>query len=717
MNKIYAAHVRDDGTIQSIMEHSVGTALLAKKFGSVFSGEDHAYLCGMLHDIGKYSEKFQKRILEGGHIVDHSTAGAIEINKLIPTIGFLLAYCIAGHHTGLPDGGSKADTSDESTLSGRLKKKLENYYEYTAYMNPELLLNEKLLPIKPIGGIGFSVSFYIRMLFSCLVDADFLDTEYFMDNGSKRTTCESIKILYNKLDKYIKKFENPVKEINKKRTEILHCCIDKSVWDKGIYTLTVPTGGGKTISSLAFALKHAKLHKMDRIIYVIPYNSIIEQNAMIFTDILGFENVLEHHSDIVYDDKDDSMTNKRLATENWDMPIVVTTTVQFFESLFGSKTSKCRKLHNISNSVIIFDEAQMFPVKYLIPCIRAISELVYNYGSTAVLCSATQPALNRLFPKELVIREICENTKELYKFFKGTKITMIGELSDSELSDRLNSEEQVLCIVNTRKQAQNIFNLLDKGTSYHLSTFMYPKHRKEVLEEIRNKLNNGLSCRVISTSLIEAGVDIDFPVVYREEAGLDSEIQAAGRCNRERKLTERPVYVFKSSEEYRNHMPSMLKRPTEITHSISYQYDDISSPEAITAYFSELYKFEGKGLDEKGVIDNFEDGFEKGFSFPFEEVALKFKLIENSTYAILIPADDESKSYMFRLRNGENSRKLLRQIQQYTVNIYKNSYDSLYGTGSIEPIDERIAILSDMNKYSKKTGLDATPVSGVAAFF
>lgn len=278
---MYIAHKKDDGKVQTIMEHITNTARLAGQFAKPFGSEQCAYLCGMLHDIGKYSAKFQRRILEGGNSVDHSTAGAVEIDKRMQTIGFLLAYCIAGHHTGLPDGGSLADTGDAPTLHGRLKKRIESYEQFETEVNMAAFSTEPALEIRPLERAGFSVSFYIRMLFSCLVDGDYLDTEGFMSDGINRNIGEDFDTLNCKLDEYIKPFENPTNAINKKRTEILDSCIQKSVWDKGLYTLTVPTGGGKTIASLAFAIKHAILHKMNRIIYVIPYNSIIEQNAAV----------------------------------------------------------------------------------------------------------------------------------------------------------------------------------------------------------------------------------------------------------------------------------------------------------------------------------------------------------------------------------------------------------------------------------------------------
>ena len=720
MSEIYAAHIRDDGKVQTIKEHLEGTATLARSFAEGFSSGDYGYFCGMLHDIGKYSQQFQKRIHGASQKVDHSSAGAVEINRELPGLGWLFAYCIAGHHAGLPDGGSKVDTSIEPTLNGRLKREnLPPYSDYKADIDIKSLYPKMTKPIKMLGENGFTYSFFTRMLFSCLVDADFLDTETFMSEGKvERGIDYSIDALALKLQNEIEKFRNPKSELNKKRNEILNCCIDKALLPQGLYTLTVPTGGGKTISSLAFALRHAKEHGMKRIIYVIPYTSIIEQNAAVFKDILGAEFVLEHHSNFNYDDENESMPKHRLATEDWDMPIVVTTNVQFFESMFANKTSKCRKLHNIANSVIIFDEAQMFPTEYLMPCIRAISELVYNYGSTAVLCSATQPALSKLFPKELDATEICENTAELYDYFNRVKIISIGQIEDNELAEKLNSEKQALCIVNTRGQAQNLYNLLDSDGSFHLSTLMCPAHRKSVLNEIRERLKSDSICRVVSTSLIEAGVDVDFPIVFRSMAGLDSQIQAAGRCNRERKRDKENslVFVFEPSDAYKKHQPSTIKLPIEIAKSVARQYDDVSSPEAIKEYFLQLYSFKGEGLDTKQIVKRLEDGAACGFSFPFSQIASEFRLIDNITHSVVIPFDNNAELQLQRLKGGERSKHLLRSIQTYTVNIYQRDYDALYGAGLIEPLDSEIAMLKDTERYSNKTGLNSIVENGIGIF-
>lgn len=716
----FAGHINDEGRVQTIYEHLSGTAELAEEFAAGFDSEELAYISGLYHDIGKYSKRFQKRIYEGGNPVDHSTAGAIEINKGMPRIGKLLAYCIAGHHGGLPDGGSAAHTKDEPTLCGRLKRTPEPYAEYQQDVKSSLPQGVRL-PIKPMEQVGFTLSFYTRMLFSCLTDADFLDTERFMAGTNLRQACESLKILEERLEAHLenlKKRKDASREINQKRGEVLQYCITAALWEKGLYSLTVPTGGGKTIASLAFALKHACHRGLNRVIYVIPYNSIIEQNATVLKNIIGKENVLEHHSNFNYDDlKEDGAAEKqKLASENWDMPVIVTTTVQFFESLFANKTSKCRKLHNLSNAVIIFDEVQMLPLNYLLPCIRAIAELVHNYGSTAVLCSATQPSLKKYFPKQIQINEICPEVDSLYQFFKRTEITFAGELENGELARSLNEKEQVLCIVNTRKHAQHLFALLHEEGRYHLSTLMYPQHRKAVLSEIRQRLKDNLPCRVVSTSLIEAGVDVDFPWVYRGEAGVDSIIQAAGRCNREARRKLGNVVVFRPSSEYRKYMPDMLKGPAKITDAIAHLFPDISSPEAIESFFTELYSVSGQGIDLKRIVQRFEDGYAEDFNFPFASVASEFRLIDNNTRAVLIAETEEAQKLAGRLRSGERNRNLMRAVQQYCVNVYEPVYQSLYGGGSIEVLDEALAVLTKHEKYSDQMGLDVGIDTGIGIF-
>lgn len=720
------AHITDDHRIQTIEDHLNGTAERAQRFADAFQAGEYGYCIGKLHDAGKYSKEFQNHILNGGPKVDHSTAGAQAILHTSETgVGLIVAYCAAGHHAGLPDGGSRADSRDEATLFARMKRTVPDYTPFYQAVNLPAILPKSAPPIRMLGKGGFTAAFLIRMLFSCLVDADFLDTETFVSGGTvSRGGMDAIPVLLEKLLKHLAKFGSPTSAINEKRTQILNTCLKKATQPKGLYTLTVPTGGGKTLSSLAFALKHAANHGMNRVIYAIPYTSIIEQNASVFRNILGSQNVLEHHSNFTFPDcKEEQETKEqeklKLAAENWDAPLIVTTNVQFFESLFANKSSRCRKLHNIANSVIIFDEAQMIPREYLLPCIRAISELVWNYGCTVVLCSATQPALQALFPPEIQCAEICENVPETYQFFRRTTIVQAGEMDDASLAESINAQKQALCIVNTKQHAQNLYALLEPNGAFHLSTMMTPFHRKEKLEQIRERLKNGEPCRVVSTSLIEAGVDVDFPIVYREEAGLDSEIQAAGRCNRENKHSaqESRVIIFSPEEKYRGHLMPSVQLPVDLTRSIARKYTDISSPESIRCYFETMYHVSGEQLDQKRIVEALEQGASNNFSFPFAEVAKKFRLIETDTKPIFIPVWPAAQALLQKLRAGERNRELFREAGLYCVNAYLSQFESLYNAGKVELLDCGLAVLTDPDAYTQETGLALTLENSGTAWF
>lgn len=711
---IFLAHIREDGQGQSIAEHLTETAKLAGDFAASFACRGWGYGCGILHDIGKYSNKFQAR-LQGGAITDHATAGARELFDRKNYIG---AYCISGHHTGLLDGGSLADAGGEATLRGRMKKSLEDYRAFQSEIEiPEF----PVIPLRQLGEGGFSLSFFIRMLFSCLVDADYLDTERFMTGGTVyRCGFDSIDTLYERLFHHVEPWlkNEDIDTVNGRRTLILRACLEAGTRERGAYQLTVPTGGGKTISSLAFGLLHAKTHGMERIIYVIPYTSIIEQNAQVFKSILGEVNVLEDHCNVVYEDSE-KLQAVQLASENWDCPVVVTTNVQFFESLFANRTSKCRKLHNIANSVIIFDEAQMLPVNYLTPCIKAISELVYNYQCTAVLCTATQPALKPLFPEQINIREICPDVRGQYEFFRRTCLKLAGELSEAQLIQKLRAEKQVLCILNSRRRVQQVYQALrDEEGIFHLSTFMYPKHRKRLLKTIRNRLESGLPCKLIATSLVEAGVDFDFKTVFRELAGVDSIIQAAGRCNREGKLRREDccTFIFTLEKEEGISNPVTLKLPSKVAERIVEEYEDIASLEAIEAYFSRLYHFKGEGLDAKNIVGQLEEG-RKSLLFPFAAIAKQFRLIENDTKTILIDIESKAKEIVERIRRNEHSRQLMRDAGQYCVNIYDTDFQKLNGAGRLESIGMELYLLRNREQYTEEMGLEIQVERGEAVFF
>jgi CRISPR-associated helicase Cas3/CRISPR-associated endonuclease Cas3-HD len=706
---------------QTIVEHLENTAKIAGDYASRFNAREFGYICGILHDIGKYSQDFQKKLHGEILNVDHSSAGAqVAKNLYGEAMGKLLSYCIAGHHSGLLNHGTPAST--EGTLYARLHKNLE---DFNAYKNELEWISNKKLPNFPITLIdreyqGFMFSFFVRMIFSCLVDADFIDTENYLSNVLKpRGSGATVVQLNTIFSKFILNLSNDKTKINTKRREILERCLHMANSNPGLFTLTVPTGGGKTYSSLAFALNHAAVNNLERIIYVIPYTSIIEQNAKVFKDVLGDENILEHHCNYQFDSNNSenlqSVNEKlKLASENWDIPIVVTTNVQFFESLFSNRSSKCRKIHNLSKSVIIFDEAQMLPIQYLIPCLLAVSELVKNYGTTAVLCTATQPSVNELLPLSIRPVEMMHNPRQLYNDFKKVKIIKKDKMNDDDLANEINKIKQVLCIVNTRKHAKEIFNKLKgKNNTFHLSSLMCPIHRQETFRKIRQNLKDKKPCKVISTQLIEAGVDVDFPIVYRAIAGIDSIVQSAGRCNREGKLETGYVFIFDPVSEYAK-IRGYLERTASVAHMVLRKYEDPISLEAIDYYFKMLYDIEGKkALDKKDILDCFEAKC-KQLEFDFQTAAERFKLIESNTYSIIVPYKDngekDDKKNIIKLLNEAKYTSypinIARKLQPYTVPIYENEYKVLQKNGVLKTINDSFIVLENYEGYyDKNTGL------------
>lgn len=692
---------------QLIETHLKQVAEKAGTFARDFKAEDWAYLAGLWHDIGKYSEDFQKRINAGADInahienskrPDHSTAGAKHAFKALGEIGKILAYAIAGHHAGLPNGKA----NEESCLMKRLDKKVP---DHSVYPDEILKIRQLNSPFKlQKSRCGFQMSFFIRMLYSCLVDADFLDTERFVDKekAAWREGYPTLEVLYEKLTKHLEKFADCKGNINQERAKILQHCLDAAEKPQGLFSLAVPTGGGKTLSSLAFAMKHAIQHGLKRIIYVIPYTSIIEQNAGVFREILGEDAVLEHHSNFEAKEEDQ---RSRLASENWGAPLVVTTNVQFFESLFHNRSSRCRKIHNIVNSVVILDEAQMIPVPLLMPCIEALRELSLSYRTTIVLCTATQPALDKRdnFKGLENIHPIIPDPPALYKAFKRVETSYLGELSDDDIASKLSEYQRVLCVVNTRKHARLLYEKIGKqqGT-YHLSALMCPAHRSEKLQEIRKALDEKKPCRVVSTQLVEAGVDIDFPVVYRSAAGIDSIAQAAGRCNREGRLEKGDVFVFTPEEG----LPAgEFRLNAQIAEMVMPHHQDLLSLEAVREYFERLYWQKGQDqLDKHGILKLLEEDAPRG-NFPFREVAEKFQLIEDKTESIVIPWDDKAKDLISSLRHSEYPMSVFRKLQRYTVQAYPDVLRSLEIAKVVERVQDQYCVLIHKDLYRDDLGL------------
>ena len=732
---MYVSHVSEDGRVEEVADHLREVAEMAAAFARPFGADGWAYAAGLVHDIGKYSDEFQNRILRNGRKVDHSTAGA----ALLCRSGLQLpGYCVAGHHAGLPDGGTSAD-SEMSTLSDRLRRAKDGELpDCSAYAN-EIELEPPCGPaIKPVSSAredcAYSLAFLTRMIFSSLVDADFLCTERFMQ-GKERTPLseEGLGDLLARLEERTACFYPPETELNKTRCRILDACSHAASAAPGFFSLTVPTGGGKTYASLLFALKHAVAagNGMRRVVYAIPYTSIIEQNAQVFREVLGDRNVLEHHANFDFDFNEESglgvvdpvKAALRRASENWDAPVVVTTNVQLFESLHANRTSRCRKLHNIANSVIILDEAQMLPTKQLLPCLRALVELVANYGCSVVLCTATQPAFNAMLAeKGFPVHEIAPDPQGLYEKLRRTTYRLEGALEDDAIASRLQECDQALCIVNSRKQARRLHELLDDADSFHLTTLMHPDHRDRVLRDIRLRLREGRQCRVVATSLIEAGVDVDFPVVYRALAGVDSMVQAAGRCNREgRRPADRSiVHLFEPAGEYA--LPADVAQKARIARSVIGEVErvtgeacDMGALETIEAYFERLYVLRDGKLDASGVLESLEGFGLKSLSIPFKRVADTFRMIEEGSHTVVI-LDPSIEREVQAVREGFANRATFRKLARFSVGVYDADLKALLRSGKAEPLDEDLYLLVDASCYSEQRGLDLEIEEGSGIF-
>lgn len=480
---------------------------------------------------------------------------------------------------------------------------------------------------------------------------------------------------------------------------------------------------------MAFALHHAAAHDLKRIIYVIPFTTIIEQNAKVFKGIFGEEHVLEHHSNFDWEGKKredlDNRTNSalaklKLAAENWDIPIVVTTNVQFFESLFANRSSRCRKLHNIAKSVIIFDEAQMLPREYMRPAMAAVWELVTNYGASAVFCTATQPGLERFLPEETRVEELAPNPQELFDFYKRVEVKNLGTLPDEDLLARLNAHEQALCIVNTRRHASGLFSGLQGEGNFHLSTLMCPAHRRAKLAEIEERLKSKQTCRVVSTTVMEAGIDLDFPVGYRALTGLDSINQAAGRVNREMTRGVSEMFVFEPKSGFIKRTPSFLRQTAEVARMVLRDHANapISIP-AIEAFFGRLYDLQDPNIsfDYKRIMECFES--QEG-RFSFEKAAREFQIIEDPTETVIIPYNKEAERLIEELKYTDYPFHTLRKLQPYTVSIFEGEFDKLSSKGVISTIDDTYHFLDPSHfkeYYDPERGLLVPESSGGDGLF
>lgn len=684
------------------------------------SAHPWGYLTGLWHDLGKFAPEWQAYLAsksdphsdEISGKVDHSTAGAQHAANA-HLLGHLIAYPIAGHHSGLLDAESnhacqkarltKADLADWSCAP-------QEILTYPVPALPALLKRD-----------NFSLGFFSRMIFSCLVDADFLATEAFMSPTQtrirNRIPSDCLVNIAALVNQRIDSFGQPTitDTVNFQRRQVVEDCRARASDPPGLFTLTVPTGGGKTLSSLLFALQHAIRHGQKRIIFVVPFTSIIEQNAQVIREILTplqtaeFTPLIEHHSAL---SPDRETEQSRLAAENWDAPVIITTAVQFYESLFAAKTSRARKLHSITNAVVILDEAQTLPVDFLRPCLRVLRELTAHYHTTAVLCTATQPAIHHHaqdFPIGLEgCREIISDTASLFASLKRVELTSLGKLPDTELACRLRGHAQALCIVNRRKHAREIFRLLGSSEeNSHLSALMCPEHRSQILAAVRTRLADGKPARLISTQLIEAGVDVDFPIVYRSLAGLDSIAQAAGRCNRNGKLPIGHTYIFAADDQKGE---AYFRETAQIASQLIELHADLLGEEAIRHYFDLYYYQQKRRWDSKNILDGFRlDGADNSlpFKFQFSTVAKDFQLINDWQVPVIIPYDQKARDLIAQLRNPAIPlhRNLLRALQRYTVQISPKLRDENIRSFECLRDDQfHVLISTDLN-YSQDFGI------------
>ncbi len=727
-NITYLAHVRqlpDGRWIEHFLEeHLLAVAVLAAEFASVFNSQDWARLSGLWHDLGKFREKFQQYIksVSGydaeAHIegapgrVDHSTAGAIHAIEKLGMPGRIIAYLIAGHHAGLPDWNGEA-----ASLFQRLENgKAQGYLTEARLAEPDAVLLDQPPPasLPPKDG---SLALWIRMLFSCLVDADFLDTEAFMNERRKdlRAGYPALNELLSAFDQYMNdKTANATDSpVNRIRAEVLRQCCEKATLPPGLFSLTVPTGGGKTLSSTAFALNHAMHHGKQRVIYVIPYTSILEQTAEIFRKIFGDENVIEHHSNL---DPDKEDSRSRLATENWDAPIIVTTNVQFFESLFAARTSRCRKLHNIVNSVVVLDEAQLLPPEFLAPILHVMQDLSQNYKVSFVLSTATQPAFSPRprFAGLKNVQELMDDPDGLYVDLKRVEAELPQDFNAprtwESIAEELQRYDSILCIVNSRADCRTLHALMPRDT-IHLSALMCGQHRSEVITDIKQRLKDGISTRVISTQLVEAGVDMDFPVVYRALAGLDAVAQAAGRCNREGTLPGMgKIVVFIPPKPA---APGLLRKAQQSGQEIMRLTEgDPLTRERFEAYFRHYY-VSLNSLDEEniiGLLDMHNRAEARRAEFSFRTAANKFQLIKEEGQTAVIVHYGESHNLIAALEASQNMephqrRGVMRRLQRYTVNIREQECRKLMTSGDIREIFEGCHIQQTDTLYHSQLGL------------
>ncbi|MFH1283195.1 MAG: CRISPR-associated helicase Cas3' [bacterium] len=814
-NSEYIAHRREkDGEIQSLVDHLKGVSEKTGEFASKIGMKEQGELIGLLHDIGKASQEFEQYIKsavglinsdEDDYVdavglkgkVDHSTAGTQLIYQNLADKGKeslfvaqILSLCIASHHSGLldcisPKGidmySKRMVKTEEKSHINEVLDKISNEEKVkiiTLLQSEEFLQNVmnrfKALrtPLDSQETLSFKCGLMLRFLYSCLIDADRLDTADFeIPSAAKLRNYGNYvdwPVLISRLNEKLADFKS--EGINTIRQKISQACYDFSEKPKGLYQLTVPTGGGKTFSSLRFALHHADKHKMDRIIYVLPYTTIIDQNADEIRKVLEEKGkngkylnrvVLEHHSNLL---PDKETARQKVLSENWDAPVVLTTNVQVLEALFGSGTRGARRMHQLANTVLIFDEVQTLPVKCVQLFNVAVNFLVNNCGSTIILCTATQPLLDKIEPKSRALsitaeQQMVPNAKQLFEELKRVEVydkTKVGGWSNDEIKEL--AEEQViksssvLVVVNTKPSAREIYQQckqINNIETYHLSTHMCPSHRMAILDKVKTCLHGKKPVICVSTQLIEAGVDISFGLVIRFLAGLDSIVQASGRCNRhnEQYPLLGKVYIINPAEENIERLAD-IRIGKEKSERLLDEFkdnperfgNDILSPEAMEQYYQYYFYQRANEMDypvnSKSAVGQADNLFnllsvnkvsveeynrinKKTPEIPlrqaFMSAAKSFEVIDTVARGIVVPYGKEGKEFINKLCSVyelERQYKLIRQAQRYSVNVFSNVLKKLQEQQAVYEVQEGSGILYlDEQYYSNEFGLSGCPTT------
>ncbi len=704
----FFAHTRADqppSAWQDLRAHLEGVAALARDFSSAWDAGAWGWLAGLWHDLGKYQPEFQAYLRGAKSGPEHAIVGALHAkaravrgdDRALP-----LAWVIAGHHAGLANPKSSEPGDPRPLLSSLQDKQLEQLLVRARPYVPADLLDAELpaLPSRleaannshqSLKRMRRSFELWIRFLFSALVDADSLDTEAFCQPERRTGLCfDDIPTLRQRLTDHLAQLgQNAPSPVNALRAEVLAACERAADEPPGRFSLSVPTGGGKTLSAMAFALRHAEKHGLRRVIVAIPLTSIIEQNAAVYRRALGAHNVIEHHSNL--DPQKETEQNK-LASENWDAPIIVTTNVQFFESLLGNRRSRCRKLHNIARSVILLDEAQTLSRHLLDPILEVLQELTDHYGCSLVLATATQPALTspQLPTRLLGVREIAPDPPALAQRLRRFAVrwpAATPPIGWDELADELSAHPKVLAIVHRRQDAHELALRLPAVGRFHLSALLCPQHRTDVLQRVYRALKREGPCRLVATQLVEAGVDIDFPVVYRALAGLDSLTQAGGRCNREGRLAAGQLGQLVLFRAPTQPPPGILQQGLETTEAILKMCEnevDLSDPAVLSRYFEILYN---KGDTDRENIQAYRSGSD------FAAVARKFQLIDEAGCPVVMPYGDAA-ARLEDLRRLGPSRERLRAVQPFVVSLRPDQVRQLEELQALELLHDNVRTLA-----------------------